>query len=100
MSNRLKFRNTWDYHIYSVGAVADADVTSLSSVKIGPKKYRVITEYIGVHGSDMGNPYTSYSNHYFVEEKVFGKKLRFDLATLIGKGVKVEAVKFTIRSDK
>jgi len=92
---KLQYDNQWEYDIYRVGKEV---ITRLEEVKIGTQTYKVTGRDVSVPYNDMGHRYTANSTHYFITEKVFGMKKKFDLNTIVGKKV-VYATKFTSEKD-
>jgi hypothetical protein len=81
-SNKLTYRNNWGADEYFINGKR---VKSLKKVRIGTKEYKVETREISIPYNDMGHTYHGTSDHYFVEETVFGIKKKFDLNELVSR---------------
>jgi hypothetical protein len=80
--HKLHYENSWEADEYSVDGKR---VTELKRVQIGDIEYKVTKCRIAVPYYDMGHQYNGVSDHFFVEETVFGIKMKFDLNKIINK---------------
>lgn len=90
---KLTYSNNWEADIYKVEG---KEIRTLKSVKIGSKTYKVTAHEVSAPYMDMGHRYVAVSKHYFVQEKVFGMNMTFDLNEIIKKKA-IYAVEYTVK---
>lgn len=79
---KLQYQNNWesDEYFYTGGRIKN-----LWSVEINGIQYPIITKKVSIPYNDMGHQYNATSDHYFIEESLFGIMHKIDLNTLVNK---------------
>ena len=92
---KLSYECSWEYDRYSID---NKPILTLTKVKIKGKEYKVTKRSVTIPYNDMGHTYTATSDHYFVEEEVFGKKMKFDLNEII-RDITVYPLEYTTKES-
>ena len=86
----LDYRNDWEADTFSVvdqthdgKKLGSKVIRDLRKVRVHFKLYEVTSREVSVPYNDMGHTYYGTSKHYFIEETVFGTKIKFDLGKLM-----------------
>lgn len=96
IKDRLKYKNEWEYHLYSVDK---KEVARLREVKIAGKRYDVFHRVEDNTVYDMGHTYQCSSRRYHIYIDFAGARLPMPLDELIKEGVVVVATKFAFRKN-
>lgn len=94
IKNRLKYKNEWEYHFYSIDG---EEVEKLREVKIAGKCYNVFRRIEHNTVYDMGHTYECSSSRYYIYIDFAGATLPLMLDEMIKAGVVVVATKFAFR---
>jgi len=93
---KLQYQNNWQFDEYFVDG---RRIDSLEKVRIGKQDYPVVAKSVRVTYEDMGAEYISTSTHFFVQKKVFGILMDFDLNLIVPK-VEVSALQYAHSPEK
>lgn len=92
-TNVLVYVKNFEEDVYYVNRKR---ILNLHSVKINDKIYNVESEIKYIEYTEHGNIEYDTSIHFFVEEEVFGIKMRFDLNQIVQK-TEVIAMYYTLK---